>query len=169
LGDHQEKLVELLETSGTRLHALLGRLTLDEHATSDLIQELFVRLSGSSGFDRAKDPSSYAFRVAINLAFEWRRKRRIKFQALEEESLPDDAGISALERMVRTEELNEVLDATAQLSELARAVVVMHYIEQLSYEEIAQHLGKKPQHLRSVSAKAMARLRAMFASQNLYA
>ena len=169
MNDRQEKVLELLDTSGVHLHALLGRLTLDGHATGDLMQDLFIRLSNSSGFDRAKNPFSYAYRAAINLAFEWRRKRKIKYQPLEEDCLPPDTEPSALERMIRAEELNEVLDATSQLSELARDVVVMRYIEQLSYEDIAQRLGKKPQHLRSVSAKALARLKSLLVSQNLHA
>jgi RNA polymerase sigma factor (sigma-70 family) len=61
--------------------------------------------------------------------------------------------------MIRDEELEQVLDATSRLSDLARDVVVMRYIEQESYETIAGRLGKKPQHLRSVCAKAMAQLR----------
>lgn len=165
MSDRQEKVLELLDTSGVHLHALLGRLTLDGHAPGDLMQELFIRLSGSNGFDRAKNPFSYAYKVAINLAFEWRRKRKIKYQPLEEDCLPPDTGPSTLERMIRTEELNQILDATSQLSELARNVVVMRYIEHQPYEEIAQQLGKRPHHLRSVNAKALARLQALLVSQ----
>ena len=62
-------------------------------------------------------------------------------------------------RIAQAEELVQVLDLIPRLSALAREVVVMHYIEQESYEEIAQRLGKKPQHIRSVSSKALARLR----------
>ena len=69
-------------------------------------------------------------------------------------------------KMIRAEELEQVLDATSRLSDLARDVVVMRYIEQASYEEIGQRLGKKPQHVRSVCAKAMARLRELLVSRN---
>ena len=68
--------------------------------------------------------------------------------------------------MIRDEELEQVLDATSRLTDLARDVVVMRYIEQVSYEEIGRRLGKKPQHMRSVCAKAMAQLREMLASKN---
>ena len=74
--------------------------------------------------------------------------------------------ISAIRKMIRDEELEQVLDATAKLSDLARNVVVMRYIEQASYEEIGRRLGKKPQHVRSACAKAMAQLREMLASEN---
>lgn len=166
MDDRQERVLRLLDTAGVRLHALLGRLTLDSHATGDLMQELFIRLSKSSKFDRAKNPYAYAWQAAINLAFEWRRKRKFKYQQLEEDCSPPDAEPSVLDRMIRTEELNQILDATAQLSELGGSVLVMRYIEQMSYENIAQRLRKKPQYLRSVSSKALARLQVVLKSHN---
>ena len=121
LQERQSKVLELLDTSGQRLHAVLARVTLSEQATGDLMQELFLRLSNAKGLDRARDPFAYAWRVALNLAFEWRRHRRkVRFEPLDEARLPADSGPSALDRMVRTEQLEKILDATAQLSELAR-------------------------------------------------
>ena len=106
-----------------------------------------------------------AYRATINLAFEWRRKAKVKCQSLTEDCLPADNSPSPLAQIIRAEELAHVLDTMDQLSNLAREVVVMHYIEQDSYEEIAQRLGKKPQHIRSVSAKALARLRELLTGQ----
>ncbi len=151
--------MELLDTSGARFHALLARLTFSEDVVGDLMQELFLRLCGSRGFDKAKSPLAYAYRVAINLAFEHQRRARLKLQSLDEDCLCIENTRPCLDAMIQTEELQRVLDATLQLSDLARDVVVMHYIEQKPYEEISQLLGKKPQHLRSLSAKAMTRLR----------
>ena len=165
MSDRQANILELLDTSGARLHALLSRLTLDGHATGDLMQELFIRLSNSSGFDRAENQFAYAYKVATNLAFDWRKKHKIKHQPLEEAYLSPDSEPSVLERMIRTEELNQILDATSQLSELARNVVVMRHIEQMPYEEIAGHLKRSPHYLRSVDAKAMARLQSLLVKQ----
>jgi len=58
-----------------------------------------------------------------------------------------------------------VLDATSRLTDLARDVVVMRYIEQNSFEEIGRHLDKKPQYMRALCAKAMARLRELLTSE----
>ncbi len=69
--------------------------------------------------------------------------------------------------MVQAEDLEQILDATSKLTDLARDVVVMRYIEQASYDEIAQRLGKEPQYMRSVCAKAMARLRELLASEKV--
>ena len=82
--------------------------------------------------------------------------------------LLDTSGVrlhGLLARLMLSEELGQVLDAMGQLNDLAREVLVMHYIEQESYEQIAQQLGKKSQHIRSVSAKAMARLRKLMQAE----
>jgi RNA polymerase sigma factor (sigma-70 family) len=159
VNDRQKKVLDLLDTSGPRLHALLARLTLSQDVVGDLMQELFIKLAGSSGFGRADDPFAYAYRTAINLAFDWRRKKKLKFQPLDENSLPTENNPSPLAEMVQTEALTEVLDMMTRLNDLAREVIVMHYIEQEPYEQIAQRLGKKPQHIRSISAKALTKLR----------
>ena len=157
--ERQQKILQLLDTSGPRLHRLLARLTRREDAIGDLLQELFIRLWNSKTFDKADDPLAYAYRTAINLAFEWRRRQQIMCQSLEGNRPAGQDNPSALGKMIQAEELEQVLDATSRLSDLARDVVVMRYIEQDSYEVIAERLGKKPQHLRSVCAKAMAQLR----------
>lgn len=162
--DRQKIVLELLDTSGTRLHALLARLTISEDTVGDLMQELCLRLCQSRGLDKAKDPFAYAYRTAINLALEWRRKQKLKFQSLDEDCLPVQDNPAPLRTMIQTEQLQQVLDATSRLSRLAREVIVMHYIEQESYEEIGQHLGKNPDYLRSLSAKALAKLRTFLAA-----
>ena len=165
LADRQQKILQLLDTSGVRLHGLLGRLTLSEDVVGDLMQELFIRLYQSRLFEKAKDPFAYAYRVAINLAFEWQRRRKTEAQPLDEDCLPSKDEPCALAGIIRAEELEQLLQAISRLSSLAREVVVMHYIEQQPYEEIARRLRRKPQHLRSVSAKAMARLRKLLVVQ----
>jgi len=154
-----------LDTCGERLHALLTRLTLSEDIVGDLMQELFIRLSQSKGLDRAKDPFAYAYRAAINLAFEWRRKQKRRIQSLDQDCAAADNQPSALGGMIRKEQLQKVLNATSKLSDLARDVVVLHYIEQESYEDIGRRLGKNHRHIRSVASKAMARIRELLATE----
>ena len=160
--DKKKKILELFEKSGPQLHRLLGKLTLREEVVGDLLQELFLRLWKSKAFDKAKNPFAYTYRVAINLAFEWRKKREISSRPLEG-SPPAQVDSSSLGKMIADEELQQVLDATMQLSDLSREVVVMRYIEQQSYKEISKRLNKKPQYLRALNAKAIARLRELLA------
>jgi len=164
--ERQRKILQLFDTSGARLYRLLARLMRREDVVGDLLQELFLKLWNSKAFDKANDPFAYAYRTAINLAFEWRRKQKITCQPLEENCTTAKDNSSQLGKMIQAEELEQVLDATSKLTDLARDVVVMHYIEQESFDEIAQHLGKKPQYMRSLCSKAMAELREMVASEN---
>jgi len=166
LRKQQRKVLELLDASGAQLHRLLARLTLREDIVGDLLQELFIRLSESSAFDKAADPVAYACRAAINLAFEWRRKQKPGLQLTQQDCLTTGNRSSPLGEAIAAEELERVLDATSQLSDLAREVIVLRYIEQHSYEEIAARLGKKPQHMRSLCAKATARLRKLLKSES---
>jgi RNA polymerase sigma-70 factor (ECF subfamily) len=163
--ERQRKILQLLDTSGADLHRLLARLTLREDVVGDLLQELFIRLCNSKAFDKAENPFAYAHHAAMNLAFEWRRKCKTACQPLQENCLAAENGSTALRKMIQAEELEQVLNAASKLTDLARDVVVMHYIEQKSYEEIAQRLGKKPQYMRSLCSKAMARLRELLASE----
>ncbi len=156
----------MFDTSGARLHRLLARLTLSEDVVGDLLQELFIRLWNSKAFDKAEDSFAYAYRAAINLAFEWRRNRKKSPRLMEADYLQKERSSSVLGKMIQSEELDQVLDATSQLTDLARDVVVMHYIEQESYEEIGKRLGKKPQYMRALCNKAVARLRDIMTREN---
>jgi RNA polymerase sigma-70 factor (ECF subfamily) len=163
--ERQEKILQLLDTSGERLHRLLGRLTRREDVVGDLLQELFIRLWNSRVFDKAEDPFAYAYRAAINLAFEWRRKQKASRQISKENCPAPKESPSALGKMIQAEELEQVLNAASKLTDLARDVVVMRYIEQDSYEEIGRRLGKKPQYMRALCSKALTELREMFAKE----
>ncbi len=157
--ERQRKVLELLDSHGERLHGLIAKLTLSQDVVGDLMQELFIRLSNSHGFDKAKDRFAYAYRTAMNIAFDWRRRSKPRCQPLNDDCTVATNEPSVVTELVQAEELAEVLDAVGQLSELDRNVVVMHYIEQQPYEHVAKRLGKKPSHVRSVSSKAIAKLR----------
>ena len=159
----QDKVLELLDVHGGDLHRLLGRLTRCEHATSDLMQELFIKLSNSRGTDHARNLYAYAWTTAMNLAFDWRRKQKVKLYPLSDDDRPDESSPTALGRMIRDEQLELILDATSKLNELARNVVVMRFIEQQSYEQIALQLGKKANYLRALCSRSLVRLREILA------
>ena len=145
-------LLRILETHGTELHALLTRLTLRAGVAEDLLQELFLKLRSSTGFHRAHDRKAYAFRTAMNLAFDWRRKQRLAGPLPIEPAATAD---SALDRLIHAEELEQVLDAMQKLPELSRSVVVLRHLQHHDYVEIANQLGKSEHQVRALYAKAL--------------
>lgn len=154
-----EKLLELLEKQGPGLHALLTRLTLREDVAEDLMQELFIKLAGSNRLDRVENLGGYVRTTAINLAFDWRRKESRLKTCSDEYTDPVSEEKAALTRLIDTEQLQVVLEAAAQLNDLQRQVFVMRHIEQNSFEQVAQEVGKTPHHVRALASRALSRVR----------
>ncbi len=161
LSDHLEELLTFLDTRGRHLHVLLTRLTLREDVAEDLMQELFLKLSQSKSFHRAVDPAAYAYRAAIHLAFDWRRSQARTLQAGRILAEPAVSTPSALSGLLHREELEHVLAALDRLPEVSRDAILLRYLQEESYERIAQQLGKTPHHVRSLCHKAITRLRSL--------
>ena len=157
--ERHEVVLQLLDRHGRSLHRLLARLTRCEQATADLMQDLFIRLSQADGAAYARNLYAYAWKSAVNLAFDWRRRQRTNVCPLEEDEHFDESATPVLGRMIREEQIERVLEATSELDEPGRSVVIMRYIEQQSYEQIALQLGKNPNYLRALCSKALAQLR----------
>src|SRR5436309_2245278 len=123
-------LTRLLDAHGEGLYATLVKLTLRHDVATELLQELFVRLAGSA-IENAGDPAAYAWRAAMNLAMEWRRRRRNDAAAIDGDVAVDVVSNepSPLQRLVQAEQFQRLLDALDGLSELSREVFVLHYIE----------------------------------------
>ncbi len=157
--DRQTELLELLDKSGANLYALLTRLTLREDVAEELMQELFLKLSNSRGFDKAGNQQAYARKAAINLAFDWRRSLKRNPLRLDQICEPASNDSSPLGKLVQTEELEEILNAIGRLNRSSREAFVMRYIQEEPYDYIAEQLGKTAHHVRALCSKALNRLR----------
>jgi len=159
LQKRHKELLELLDKSGANLYTLLTRLTLREDVAEELMQELFIKLSNSRGFKKSVSRDAYARRAAINLAFDWRRKFRQKLNFSSVVCEPVSNESSPLSKLIQTEELEEILDAIGRLNSSWRQAIVMRYIQQQSYDDIAKQMEKTPHHVRAICSKALNRLR----------
>jgi RNA polymerase sigma-70 factor (ECF subfamily) len=159
LQKRHEELLELLDKSGASLFTLLTRLTLREETAEELMQELFIKLNNSKGFEKSTNRDAYVRKAAINLAFDWRRKFRQKLNLSPVICEPVSKEDSPLSKLIQTEELEEMLDAIGRLNKSWRQVIVMRYIQQQSYDDIAEQTEKTPHHVRAICSKALNRLR----------
>jgi RNA polymerase sigma factor (sigma-70 family) len=159
LTERQKELLELLDKSGANLHALLTRLTLREDVAEELMQELFIKLNNTSRFDKVRNHYAYARQTAINLAFDWRRNRNLNRVGLDQISEPASNSIPPLNKLIRTEELDEILNAIGKLNKVPREAFVMRYIQQEPYDHIAEQLGKTVHHIRALCSRALTRIR----------
>jgi len=159
LRSRQKELLELLDKSGADLFALLTRLTLREEVAEELMQELFIKLNNSRGIGKVANWNAYAHRAAINLAFDWRRTHCRSVLPLGQVAEPVSNDDSPLGKLIHTEKLQETLDAVGRLKKASREVLVMRYLQQESYDNIAEQLGKTSHQVRALCSRAIRHLR----------
>lgn len=158
LGIGNDKILELLDKRGRSLYALLYKMTLCDSLAQELLQELFIKLSSSklSGVDNLY---AYARMAARNLAIDYFRKQKQIFVPFEEGDHADLLHINPANEMIKQEELDKVMCQVRKLKKELQQVIVMRYIEQQSYEDIGQQIGKKAHQVRAICSRAMNKLR----------
>lgn len=161
-----KELLELLDRSGAELYALLTRLTLREDVAEELMQDLFIKLKNAGGAARAVNLDAYARRAAINLAFDWRRTNRRAALRLGQIAEPVAGQTPPLSGLIHSEQMQETLNAIGRLKKAAREVLVMRYIQQQSYDDIARQTGKTSHQVRAVCSRGIRRLRDMLGSNH---
>ncbi len=154
-----QELLDLLETVGPRVHVLLTKLTGRVDAAEDLLQELFLKLSRSSGFKTAPNQEAYLLRSAIHIAFDWRKQNR-KLASLEDSKIEiTQPWTSPADSLIQAELVGKVLHALEMLSDNDRELLCMRFLEEMSNEALATHFGVTAHQVRSKCSKAMDRLR----------
>ena len=123
------------------------------------MQDLFIKLAGSN-LDKVGNLDAYAHTVAINLAFDWRRKKGPQV-SLDSEDTPEPAAEekSPLAHLVENEQIRKVFDAMERLNKTQRQVFVLRYVQQHSFEQIAEETGKTPHHVRALCSRAVTKVR----------
>jgi len=162
----------LLERHRTPVVHFLYRMVQNRAIAEDLAQEVFLRVYRSrAGYQPSAKFTTWLFRIATNLAFNWVRDEKNRRQQRSIEG--DEAGMRArqigdgrpsVERVLVDEvKLQEVRDAIAQLPEKQRAAVLMHKYEEMEYSQIAKVLGLSESAVKSLLFRAYENLRARLA------
>lgn len=157
--DHLNDLLDLLNKQGPRLLALITRVTLRADVAEDLLQELFLKLHGSTAFATAHNAEAYATRAAVHLAFDWRRREKRRRECTGMDVAAAAPAPSSPCGIMEQEEFEQVLQALDQLSALMQTCVVLRYLQQESYEEIAVRVERTPHQARALCHKGLYELR----------
>ena len=115
----------------------------DEQLAADVTQQVFLKLfTRITQFRRESEFTTWLYRLTINACIDERRQRR-RFDPLEETTHAPGNRVegAAEEGVARSETSGAVREAVAALRPKLRAVVLLKYFEELSYEEIAEVLG----------------------------
>ncbi len=125
----------------------------------DLAQEVYLRLLRVPRPDLVRNPQAYLYRVAINVAEEWRARAAQSCdhssEALQNLSAHDDLEGDASQHQ-RAQAVQRALEA---LPDASRTAVVLHVRDGMTYEEVAQHMGVSRRAVKRYVAKGYAALR----------
>jgi RNA polymerase sigma-70 factor (sigma-E family) len=154
-----EEFTAFAEARQSALLRLGWALTGDRHLGEDLAQATLDRLWARwPRVSRRGDPWPYAQRVAVSLAATWWRRRWRHVEVVSGE-LPDAPGDANEIAAADTRDMVERWLAT--LPRRQRAVIVLRFLADLSVDETAETLHCSPGTVKSQTAKALDRLRAL--------
>ena len=127
----------------------------------DLAQEVYLRLLRVEQPELINNPQSYIYRVALNVAEEWRLRAA---QSMEHSSdLLDtlESPGSNQEQLFEQEERQKVMrSAMEALPSATRNAMVLHVQQDMTYEQVAEHMGVSRRAVKRYIAKGYASTRA---------
>lgn len=137
----------------------LSRLVGQPEQVQDLCQEVFLRLHlAGQRYRETGTFSAWLYRIALNVARDAGKRRRLPLQPLPVDGPCDPMGSAA--DVCEQEELATVVNnAVAALPPLLREVVVLRHTDGINFEHMARILKTPATTLRSRFAVALGRLR----------
>ena len=159
----------LIERYEAKLDRYLRRLgVFGPEDRQDLLQDIFIKVYRNlNAFDQNLSFSSWIYRIAHNETMSWFRKRSVRPEhtlvgdsdaALGQLASGDDSEVLHVTQEIR----EEVQKGLSSLPEKYRAVLTLRYLEEKSYEEIADilkmPLGTVATHVRRAKDRLKASL-----------
>ncbi len=138
-----EALGSLFDRYYPMVYRTAAAITRDHTVAEDIAQDCFLRLHQyAHRINRSLPLSPWLYRVTVNLSYTWisrRQKRRISLEGLIDR-LTAPAATAPEYLAERSETRHHVREAISGLQFNQRVVLVLHYLNGLSLEEIAHVL-----------------------------
>ncbi len=134
---------ELVRRYQEKVYWIARRFLNDHDQADDVVQEVFVKIySALKQFRAESSVYTWLYRITVNVALNALRKQKVRdfirideyFEAAEDREEQPDAIIEKNEQQQLIEE------AIARLPEKQKAVFLLRYYDELSYEDISQIL-----------------------------
>jgi RNA polymerase sigma factor (sigma-70 family) len=159
----------------TPIYNFVFRLTGNTQTAEDLTQETFVKIWKSlKRYDQKQVFRSWAFTIARNTVTDYMRKKKtVPFSMLSgddehsfEETLADETDLpdELITKIDDAETLTEFLD---QLSPDHKTVMILHYQENMTFDEIGKIVNKPLNTVKSHHRRALEKLRELLAPKTL--
>jgi RNA polymerase sigma-70 factor (ECF subfamily) len=170
LAGSQDAYRVLVERHSRSVLTLVGRMVRDQGVAEELAQDAFVKaLAALRSFDPSYKFTNWLLRIAHNVAIDYLRRSRPLLLSIDDDEtgrdmsdvLADNRAPTAFDRAAQRDFREDLDAALATLRPEFRRLVVMRYLEDMSYEDIAEvvdlPLGTVKSHLHRARA-ALGRL-----------
>jgi RNA polymerase sigma-70 factor, ECF subfamily len=142
--DHKTLFTTWLSEHGSSVVKVARAYTLTSEDCQDLAQEILLQVWRSlPQFEGRASAATWFYRVALNTAMNWHRKdtpRRSRQQPLVEMQALATEGSQTAEQVQHRDTVEQLYKAIHRLPK-ADAALVLLYLDDLSYREIAEVLG----------------------------
>ena len=151
----------VIETHYASIYRLLLFLTRDASLAEDMTQEVFASAwAAIQGFRGEASIKTWLRRIAYNLFIDGQRRRK-RDEVFADKLGPRDATETAdpLSRIMTDEDLGRMYAAMGDVENEERAVLLLHYLDGLSYREMAAVLHQSSGTLKWITHRALEKLR----------
>jgi RNA polymerase sigma-70 factor (ECF subfamily) len=142
--DRKSLFMAWLGEHGSSVMKVARAYTLTGDECQDLAQEILLQAWRSlPNFERKANAATWFYRVALHTAMNWHRKdkpRRSRQKPLLEVQVVEPEGIDSAEQAQQRETVEQLYQAIHQLPKTDAALVLL-YLDELSYREMAEVLG----------------------------
>lgn len=145
MDSRKQEFEQIVDLYGEKLYRQIRRMVLDHDDANDVLQNTFIKAwNGLTTFEGRSNLSSWLYRIAINEALDFLRKKKQHLSISDSDSegrsvaatLMADAYFDGDETAARLQE------AIAELPPMQKLVFQLKYFENKKYSEISEILGK---------------------------
>lgn len=154
--------LEVINRYSDMVYRMAFSLLKNRYDAEDIHQEVFIRyLRKKPEFENRQHERAWFLQVTVNLCRNfWKTAWRQRVVSLGEEELESGAGEGP------EETADEIVYLVKKLPRKYRAVIHLFYYEELSTEEIARVLNRKPSTVRAQLTRARSKLKELLAGIN---
>ena len=154
--------LEVINRYSDMVYRMAFSLLKNRYDAEDIHQEVFIRyLRKKPEFENRQHERAWFLQVTVNLCRNfWKTAWRQRVVSLGEEELESGAGDGP------EETADEIVSVVKKLPRKYRAVIHLFYYEELSTEEIARVLNRKPSTVRAQLTRARSKLKELLAGIN---
>jgi RNA polymerase sigma-70 factor, ECF subfamily len=161
---------ELVKKYLKPIYNFLYHFVSDREALDDITQETFIKAwKHIEKFDRERNFKVWIFSIAKNTAFDWlKKKKTIPFS-----TFTDDEGNNKLDNisedsilpheiLIRADSAKILEEKLKKIPDIYRVILLMHYKEDFSLQEIAKILDKPYNTIKSQHQRGLMKIRELF-------